>query len=174
MTSKETKETQINEEINIFLSESNAIEGVYDNDSLKQARTAWNYLISQTKLTSENIQNTHQLLMANQDLPTEYKGKWRTCRVWVGRTEAQPYDKIPQLIQEWLDEIDSLSNTNLNDEEKALPFQNLHVQYEHIHPFVDGNGRTGRMFWNFLRLKNGLPLITVYKKDRFDYYRLFQ
>lgn len=174
MISKETKETQFNEEITLFLSESNAIEGVNDNDSLIQARLAWNYLISQTKLTPENIQNTHQLLMANQDLPTEFKGKWRTCRVWIGRTEAPPYDKIPQLIQAWLDEIDTLSEINPENGEKDLIFQTLHVQYERIHPFVDGNGRTGRMFWNFLRLKNGLPLITVYKKDRFDYYRLFQ
>jgi len=111
--------------------------------------------------------------MENQDLPPKYKGKWRTCRVWIGHNEAQPYEKIPQLIQVWLEEIDSIAKTKHEDEEKDLLFQDLHVQYEHIHPFVDGNGRTGRMLWNFLRLKNGLPLKTIYEKDRFDYYRLF-
>lgn len=174
MTRKETAECQNDEEINIFLSESNAIEGVYDGDSLVQARLAWDYLISQTKLNPEIIQSTHQLLMENQDLPPKYKGKWRTCRVWIGHNEAQPYEKIPQLIQTWLEEIDVIAKTKHEDEEKALLFQDLHVQYEHIHPFVDGNGRTGRMFWNFLRLKNGLPLKTIYEKDRFDYYRLFR
>lgn len=174
MTRKETTEHQFDEEISIFLSESNAIEGVYDKDSLKQARLAWDYLIIQPKLTPEVIQNTHQLLMVNQDLPPEYKGKWRTCRVWVGHHEGPNYEKIPQLIQAWLDQIDTTTETDPGNVDKDLLFQDLHVQYELIHPFVDGNGRTGRMFWNFLRLKSGLPLKTVYERDRFDYYSLFK
>ncbi len=53
--------------------------------------------------------------------------------------------------------------------------QQLHVSYEKIHPFVDGNGRTGRMFMNWWRLTNGLPLLIIHEGDeQYNYYQWFQ
>lgn len=174
MSRKEIFENNPTEEINRFLVESNAIEGIYDDDSLKQAQFSWEYLISQKELTVANILRTHHLLVINQNLKPEHKGNWRNCRVWVGNYEGPDHKNIPNLIQSWLDQINTLADLKLTPEEQDLLLQDLHVQYEQIHPFADGNGRTGRMFWNFLRLKAGLPIKIIYEKDRFDYYRLFQ
>ena len=63
MKNKYTKK-QIKE----FLSESNAIEAVFDEDSLQQALYAWEYLCKQKKITSAVICETHKNLMKKQTL----------------------------------------------------------------------------------------------------------
>lgn len=174
MPRNETIEYSSEEELRQFLAESNAIEGIFDDDSLAQAQLAWEYLISQKELTPGTILITHQILMAHQDLEPEYKGNWRNCPVWVGGHEGSDFRKIPGLIQSWLDQIDVSADIDLTPKEQDVILQNLHVQYERIHPFVDGNGRTGRLFWNYLRLNRGLPLKIIYEKEKYEYYRLFK
>ncbi len=52
-------------------------------------------------------------------------------------------------------------------------FQKLadtHIQYERIHPFEDGNGRTGRLILNFELLRNNMPPIVIPKDDRIKYF----
>ncbi|KKS62295.1 MAG: hypothetical protein UV29_C0018G0009, partial [Candidatus Collierbacteria bacterium GW2011_GWD2_42_50] len=68
MSKEEISENFFEEELRKFLVESNAIEGVFDGDSLKQAYLAWKYLISQKELSLNTILITHQILMAHQDL----------------------------------------------------------------------------------------------------------
>lgn len=174
MKEKEIFEKYSGEELDQFLVESNAIEGVYDDDSFLQAKLAWEYLISQEGLSSETILNTHRILMAHQDLEPEYIGNWRNCRIWIGNHEGPDFKRVPDLIQSWLDQINLSNDPDITQEEQDIILQNLHVQYEHIHPFADGNGRTGRMFWNFLRLKRGLSLKIIYDKEKYEYYRLFK
>ena len=52
----------------------------------------------------------------------------------------------------------------------------LHVKYEKIHPFADGNGRTGRMFMNWTRLKrNNEPLLIIHEgEEQREYYGWFK
>jgi len=46
----------------------------------------------------------------------------------------------------------------------------LHARFVKIHPFVDGNGRTGRLLLNFEMMKDGYPPVIIRKEDRFAYY----
>lgn len=48
-----------------------------------------------------------------------------------------------------------------------------HIKFEHIHPFVDGNGRIGRLLYNWHRLRLGLPIKIIYYKNRREYYDWF-
>lgn len=155
-----------------FLKESNAIEGVYNIDSLEQAKFAWEYLKKQKELTTSVILKTHKILMLHQNLYGYEKGYWRRCRVWVGGREGLDYESVPQAVEEWC--LDAMTSVKVpGDNGKNIKID--HIEYEKIHPFVDGNGRTGRMFMNWQRLKAGLPLLIIHEgEEQQEYYTWFK
>lgn len=150
-----------------FLKESNAIEGVYDDDSLNQAKFAWEYLMSEDILTTHVILKTHKILMLHQKLYPNEKGYWRDCYVRVGGKTMPGPEMVPVLMRQWAFEA-MRAHPPVDSKE-------LHIQYEQIHPFVDGNGRTGRMFMNWIRLKRtGEPLLIIKESEKEDYYNWFR
>lgn len=162
-----------NKELNKFLLESNAIEGVYDFDSLKQARLAWDYLISQDRLTIRVVLETHKILMKNQPLEEKYKGKFRKCEVYIGGHIGVSWLEVPFVMRNWL-MWQKPQDKRLSKQAKTEYAKQNHVDYEKIHPFADGNGRTGRMFLNWWRIKNGLPLLIIRESKKRDYYKWFE
>lgn len=164
------KSNQMTKDEEEFLRENNGIEGVFDEESFKQAKVAWKYLMKQDVLTIDVILKTHKLLMLHQPLQPNEKGYFRRVPVWVGGREGASWRTIPSLLWHWTFE-------SLRAEPKltAEDIQKLHVEYEKIHPFVDGNGRTGRMFMNWQRLKKaGEPLLIIHTgEEQQSYYRWF-
>lgn len=153
-----------------FLRESNAIEGVYDGDSVVQAIEAWKFLKPKKKLTMGTILKTHKILMLNQHLLPSEKGYFRKCGVTIGGRPGLNWVKIPDAMKAWIKMVNGYLVKNKDD----IRFH--HVEYEHIHPFVDGNGRTGRMFMNWERLRAGLPIhvINAGSDEHFEYYKWFK
>ena len=162
--------TSTNPEVELFLKESNAIEQVYNEDSLGQAKKAWDFLIAQPKLTHEVIKEVHRILMAHQDISENQKGYYRYCDVWIGGHKAPNPLLIKGMMETWLVLGEKIKTSKWPDEW----IKQMHIQYETIHPFVDGNGRTGRMFLNYQRLKAGYPLLIIYCDQRFKYYEWFR
>ncbi len=159
------------EKLKEFLRESNAIEGVYDEKSLWQAIYAWEYIIEQTELSPSNICRTHKILMLDQPLLPDEKGYFRKCAVYIGNRQGMNHKEVTKSIKFWCKQM----NIWTDDENKAAELsQKLHVKYENIHPFVDGNGRTGRIFMNWFRAQNGLPLLIIKESERQDYYKWFK
>ena len=146
-----------------FLRESNAIEGVYDEDSLALAHLAWAHLMSQPELTISVILECHNILMQGK-LEDSVRGHWRRCAVWIGGREGLLWVEISRAMYEWLKEP-------ANNWEQI---KNRHVEFEKIHPFIDGNGRVGRMLMQWQRIKAGLPILVIEEGEKQSYYQWFK
>ncbi len=121
-----------------------------------------------TPLTESAIKTIHSLVLMSD---WENRGKYRNVPVRIVgalHTPPQPYmvqPAIEQLIQQyeaWKQEKHILEAVAL-----------LHLEFESIHPFIDGNGRTGRLLLNFELIKNGLLPVDIKFTDRRKYYDCF-
>lgn len=147
-----------------FLWESNAIEDVWDDKSLEEATRAWKFLKRQGMLTPEVITHCHYLLMKNK-LSSGDLG-FRKAPVWIAGREGKPWYAIPELMHQWI------KKANLNKNWDQI--KESHISFETIHPFIDGNGRIGRMLLNWGRLKIGLPILVIKEAEKWKYYQWFQ
>lgn len=83
-------------------------------------------------------------------------------------TPASP-DKISEKMDALCDWVtDSKQSGMLHPIEKAAIF---HAEFERIHPFADGNGRTGRIIANYILMKNEIPTISIGYKKRDEYFK---
>ena len=151
-----------------FLKESNLIEGVSDDDSLVQAKKSWDYCIGQEKMNSEVVLKTHKILMSNQKLNKNEIGFFRKRPVYIGAREGLHYSHIEDSIGSWSTSMNCSIKEKISDNWKRL-----HVDFEYIHPFVDGNGRTGRIFLNWQRVRSGLPILIIKNINKHNYYKWF-
>ena len=121
-----------------------------------------------TKINSEVIKNIHSLVLMNRP---EDKGVFRKIPVMImgAYTQpVQPYIIEPKLEQLFLDN-DARKKT-MHVIERIARF---HLEFEGIHPFIDGNGRCGRLILNLDLIQNGYPAINVKFTDRHRYYDAF-
>lgn len=155
------------EELEEFLEESNAIESVFSEEALEDAHQAWEYLVSECcKTPLEMILETHRLLM--QRLNPRIAGKLRIENVRVGRQVCPDWTMVSGLLDEW---VKKWCFGKAKTENKI---KQAHVEFEKVHPFEDGNGRTGRLILNFMRVKAGLPLLIIHTGDeQLAYYNWF-
>lgn len=145
-----------------FLRESNAIEDVHGDDALHAARLAWEYLTRQDTMTTDAILVAHRILMLGQPIADSDRGAWRRCAVSIGGRAGRPWYALPLLMTAWVNRV------NHSDD-----WQVDHVAFERIHPFVDGNGRVGRLLLNWQRRRLGLPLLVIRANERGAYYAWF-
>ncbi len=132
---------------------------------------AFEYLVSIVKENYEFderlVKELHAIVLANN---RENKGKYRNVPVRVGsHNPPEPY-----LIQEEITKLFKHYNNELNDRHIVESIAIFHLMFENIHPFIDGNGRTGRLLINFELMKNGYPPINVKFTDREKYYDCFK
>jgi len=78
-----------------------------------------------------------------------------------------PWPEVPALVSGWLSDAQLLAGSD----ESTLPeaVASLHARFEQIHPFLDGNGRAGRLTLNLLLVRLGYPPAIIYKGDRSRY-----
>lgn len=153
------------EDILEFLKESNAIESVYDADSLFQAFVAWEYLIKQEKLSIGAILKVHKILMLHQAISPIHRGYLRNCDVRVGSRICPSHLRVRELMEKW---IKSYSDIGVNP-------KFAHIEFEKIHPFIDGNGRIGRIIMLWQRVKVGLPILIIHEgEEQQEYYKWFK
>jgi hypothetical protein len=81
--------------------------------------------------------------------------------------QPPPWPEVPAMITDWLSNAQKLRDEGPGAEPEALA--RLHSGFEQIHPFLDGNGRTGRLILNLLLVRLGYPPAIIYKGDRSRY-----
>lgn len=153
------------ENIMRMLRESNFIESEWDRYSLAQAHNAWLYLNYRQYVTTNVIKEAHRRLMKGKPIEQKYKGDWRDVPVWIGGVQkSQPKIVIDSLMRDYCDVL-NLCPSNVLE---------MHIKFESIHPFIDGNGRIGRMLmnWHSLQRNEGLIIFTAEKKQQY-YYPIF-
>lgn len=112
------------------------------------------------------IKQIHTLVL--MDRP-EDRGVYRRIPVRIMGAYHTPPE--PVVVPEQMEKlIKEFSKKKLHPIESATLF---HLKFEGIHPFVDGNGRTGRLILNLFLMQNGYPPINVKFADRKRYYEAF-
>lgn len=100
----------------------------------------------------------------------ERPGEYKLHDYVTGKEEigAAPED-VAEEIAELLFELKDISN------DKALTAAAyFHAKFENIHPFADGNGRTGRLLMNYLLVLHNHPPIVIHEEDRRTYFEVFE
>ena len=80
--------------------------------------------------------------------------------------------ETPFLVQQLVDNLDYRLENATTEEEKLESVLDTHIQFERIHPFSDGNGRTGRMLMNYSLLQEGFPPLIIEKETKATYVEL--
>ena len=121
-----------------------------------------------TKLGEREIKDIHSLLLMHRP---QDKGVYRKIPVQIAGAVTQPAQ--PHEIEA---KMKSLLQTNDARKKELHPIERIalfHLDFEGIHPFIDGNGRTGRLLLNLDLIQNGYPPINVKFSDRKRYYDAF-
>ncbi len=112
------------------------------------------------------IKQIHYLVLADKK---DDRGVYRRVPVRImgaAHETAQPY-----LIVTKMEEL--LRNYLASEEHIVTKLARFHIEFEGIHPFIDGNGRTGRLLVNLELMKAGYPPIDIKFTDRIAYYNAF-
>lgn len=155
-----------NYDIHKYIHESNLIEGIDNENEDVQSYKAWLYLKEQKIITKQVLRDLHTLITKNL-LPVYEQGFFRSelsANVYINNKLAPAPFIVDALIDNWI----------LDYGVKAEDPTIAHIRYEHIHPWIDGNGRTGRMllWWHELKNKD-IPSLYSNVDKYIKYYPLF-
>ena len=117
-------------------------------------------------LSESIIKQIHFLVLADKKYD---RGVYRKIPVRIMgayHEPVQPYLIEPKMVQLLIDYKES-------NEHIITKLARFHIEFEAIHPFIDGNGRTGRLLVNLELMKAGYPPIDIKYIDRFAYYKAF-
>lgn len=149
-----------------------------DVDDIFHYIKALNYGLERTKtlpLSLKFIRELHNKLMMNaRSTQNPYPGQFRTSQNWIGGTRPDNATFVPPPATEIMKALNDFEKF-IHTDDDFLPLVKaglLHAQFETIHPFNDGNGRTGRLLITmFLWYKRLLDMPILYLSSYFKKYQ---
>lgn len=181
-----------------FILESDAIENIKDDPSLLKlqiqerrknghvgamllleslARSGKQFISKKLVCRIQNLITSEQHLKGALKLDQEFIGKYRTVPVRVGTKIFPPQRLVPPLMKSMLDKIKIWQKNclRLPTNERMSKIADFHFDFERIHPFVDGNGRTGRaLVYYLVRYADMEPFIFTNADKYSTYYLCFE
>lgn len=148
-----------------------------DVDEILNYIKAMNYGLERLKTLSLSlrlIKEIHKILLTGVRGEGREPGEFRKSQNWVGGTTIQRASFVPAPPQEIMPLLDNLEKFLYNKSPMPIMLKTglIHAQFENIHPFLDGNGRIGRLIITFyLCQKKVLDKPLLYLSDFFRKYR---
>jgi Fic family protein len=165
LTLEETEKILLEIDLDRYISERELFEA-------RNLARVVDYIESRAKdqeLNLDTILLLHKMLLTN--IRTDVAGRFREGDEYVrvaNHIGASPTD-IVSLLQDMLIEYKVASHESI-----VKRIAKLHLTFEYIHPFVDGNGRIGRVINNYLLIREGYVPINIKYADRTLYYNAFK
>jgi cell filamentation protein, protein adenylyltransferase len=171
----------------LLLFENDLLQGASDADEVLNYVAAMDHGLQRIRndfpLSNRLLREMHKILMRRGRGSDKTPGEFRTSQNWIGGTRPGNAIYVPPPVQEMLETMSDLEKF-LHRESRNLPLlvdaALAHVQFESAHPFLDGNGRIGRLLITMLLCERqvlkapSLYLSLYLKENRDQYYGLLQ
>jgi Fic family protein len=131
-------------------------------------KKAYDWLVAyKGDVNQKMIFKIHEIL--SKDILNKYEsGKFRQVQVYIrGSSDIPPR---ADAVEKEIIELVRWYKFNKRKYHPVVVAAFMHINFEKTHPFVDFNGRTGRLLMNFILMKNNLPPVDIRNKDRMKYY----
>lgn len=139
-----------------------------EHEEVKGQEYALNFLkevIKTNESLSLRLIRKFNALVLNDDIENRGKFKKSNNEILGAEFETMPYYLVEEKLTELIEKFNSGENNDL-----IMRVACFHADFEKIHPFIDGNGRTGRLLLNLELMKNGYPITVIRNEEREEYY----
>src|SRR3990167_1296066 len=165
LTLEETEKILLQIDLDRFITERE----IFEAKNLARVVSYINTKAKERELTLEVILSLHKMLIAN--IRDDIAGRFRKEGEWV--RVANHIAPDPKEVVGRLEKM--LAGYNANSRENIIKrISRLHLTFEYTHPFVDGNGRIGRVINNYLLIREGFVPVNIKFIDRKTYYEAFK
>ena len=165
LTLEETEKILLQIDLDRYISERE----IFEAKNLARVVSYIDTRAKEQELTLDVILSLHKMLIAN--IRDDVAGRFRTAGEYV--RVANHIAPDPKEIVERLEKM--LAAYNASSHENIIKrIALLHLTFEYTHPFIDGNGRIGRVINNYLLIREGFVPVNIKFIDRKMYYEAFQ
>jgi Fic family protein len=174
--------TQTNMEDAFLSKEEVSIEKRDDWEEVQNYIAAMNEAVKMLHtipFSSRLVKQTHKILLHGVRGKHKMPGEYRTSQNWIGGASINDAVFVPpnyNQVQDLMSDIEKFANDELNPLPDLLKIAIIHYQFETIHPFLDGNGRVGRLLITLYLVSKGIlkqPILYLsdfFEKNRTLYY----
>lgn len=165
LTLEETEKILLQIDLDRFISERE----IFETKNLARVVSYIEKRAKEQELTTDVMLSLHKMLISN--IRDDIAGRFRKDNEFVrvgNHIAPSPQEKLNRLEN-------MLTEYNANSHESIVKrIARLHLTFEYTHPFIDGNGRIGRVLNNYILIREGFVPINIKFIDRKKYYNAFK